>query len=335
MAKSKKFDITALLDKKYKKCVFTGDHLRNRERHIYSLGPRLDFSLNGGIAEGTMNLFAGKTGCGKTTLALYVANQFIKRGCPVFYQDVEHRLEKKHTYSVYGFTPEDMHVIRSDEDMILETEDYYEIGLVLAGSKENRNGLLIVDSLDALIPKAVTTAGNVSGTRRAPNARITSDFIRQATPYCCVNNFTIVFIAHLYDNISGMGGPSIGGGTYAQFQCDNTLLCYNKPSPVIEDDRQVGQTTIWQILKSGLASPVKDVETYFRYGYGIDEITELVQMILVRQFDDLLSKAGAWYELNFLDEPIKVQGMAKLFQWFVDNPDELDKLKAIYRERTL
>jgi hypothetical protein len=152
-------------------------------------------------------------------------------------------------------------------------------------------------------------------------------------PLCCVNNFTVILIAHTYANVSGYGGPAIGGGTYAKFQSGTIIACRSKPKPTVEDGKQVGQVVSWEIMKSDLGSPPADkVDSYIRYGYGIDEITEIVQMINIRGLDHLIEKSGAWYNLNFLDEPLKLQGMSKCFQYFDSNPEQFDKLKQMYKE---
>lgn len=323
-----------IIRKEYGDVIRTGDFLKEEKRAIYSLGPNLDHALCGGVPEGCLVLIAGLEGGGKSTLALYLAKQFILAGKKAFYLDIEHRLRKKGMYSIYNFPSDKLNVIYSTKERTLTSEDFSEILMHCMSDPDNEGGIAIVDSVDALIPESVANAGDVSGSRRAPNARIMADLIRNITPKIRVNNFTVVLIAHVYDNVSGYGGPKVGGGNYQKFQAGITMVSLSKPQPINEKvegkDVLVGHTIEWDIRKNELGPiPGEKVTTYIRYGYGIDDIYELVVMS-----SDLgiIEKSGVWFELSFLSNPIKLQGIGKVVDHFKNNPEDLDLLKVKYKE---
>lgn len=325
-----------IIKKEYGEVIRTGDFLREEERKVYSLGPNLDYSLYGGVPEGCVITIAGISGGGKTTVALYLAKQFILSGKKAFYLDIEHRLRKKGVTSIYDFPVEKLEVVYSTPERILSSEDFSEILMHIISDPGNEGGMAIVDSVDALIPADVVGEGDISGKRRAPNARIMADLIRNITPKVRVNNFTVVFISHVYDNVGGYGGPKIGGGNYQRFQSGIVMVSLGKPQPVHEKvngkDKLVGHTVEWDIQKNELGPPPGEkVTTYIRYGYGIDDVYELVVMA-----SDLgiIEKSGPWYNLAYKEKPIKLQGMASVVEYMKSNIDELNFLKTKYKELT-
>lgn len=318
------------IKKKFGDVVLSGDFLVEEDRYVYSLGPKLDYALGGGVPEGCFVVMAANEGQGKTTLALYLAHQVLERGKKAFFLDVEHRLRRKNMNSIAGFDPSKLKFIRSTKDKILESEDFLEILLSIVSDPANEGGIAIVDSVDALIPESVREAGNVSGSRRAPNSRAAADAIRQVTPHICVNNFLVVFIAHLYDNVSGYGGPVIGGGRYQRYQGGVVMKSSRKPKELMDGDKQVGHVVEWDILKSELGPiPGMPIENYLRFGHGVDEITELLHMAADV---GLITKSGSWYELDFLEDPVKVQGGGQFFTRMEEHPEEFKILKDAYKK---
>ena len=323
-----------IIKKEHGDVIRTGDFLRGEKREVYSLGPNLDYALCGGVPEGICMVIAGIPGGGKTTISLYLAKQFIDAGKNVFYLDIEHRLREKGMNSIHNFPAEKLNVIYSTRDKTLTSEDFSKILMDIMSDPKNEGGMAIVDSVDSLIPAKVAEEGNVSGVRRAPNARIMADLLRNITPKIRVNNFTVVLIAHVYANVSGYGGPSIGGGTYQRFQSGIVMVSLGNPKPITEKvggkDVLVGHTIEWDIKKNELGPPPGEkVTNYIRYGYGIDDIYELV--VMASDFG-IIEKSGSWFELNFLSEQVKLQGMGKVVEYLKENPDALTLLKEKYKE---
>lgn len=80
----------------------------------------------------------------------------------------------------------------------------------------------------------------------------------------------------------------------------------------------------WEVAFSANGPPGDVVKTYLRYGFGYDDIWEIITLGI--DFG-LIAKAGAWFQFQPTEgEPIKVQGQAKLYEYFTNNPNELDIL---------
>jgi hypothetical protein len=90
-------------------------------------------------------------------------------------------------------------------------------------------------------------------------------------------------------------------------------------------DTQIGQIPTWEILYSALGPIGAKVQTYLRYGHGMDFLWEKMSTACDL---GIIKKGGSWYEF----EGEKFQGQEKLYSSFQDSKklqDLLDKrLKA-------
>ena len=80
-----------------------------------------------------------------------------------------------------------------------------------------------------------------------------------------------------------------------------------------------------------MGSPGGECLSWLRYGKGIDSTQELLTLGCEI---GLISKAGAWYQCDFLEEkePKKFQGQDKLYSFLKDNPEILTKLEGHIKE---
>ena len=143
-----------------------------------------------------------------------------------------------------------------------------------------------------------------------------------------VQDVTLIIIQHLIANTSGYGSPYYeDGGNKIQYQADVKLRCTNFQKwnlSQADDATRVGQVVNWQVITSALGGPGAKIQSYIRYGYGIDDVKEYVGLGLDM---GIINKAGAWYSFTHDGNEYKVQGEEKLRNMLVENKDALEFLK--------
>lgn len=312
--------------KKYGDCIKPASFIDEVDQEVYSIGPRLDRALSGGVPSRSLMILSGKKKIGKTTTALQIAKSFQDKERPVVYCDFEYRWKKVNAYAIQGFDPSKVRLVRSEErspgkdSKVLSAEDKLQIATTLMKMPEFYGSLFIIDSLSALCPEDVINSGNVSGSRRSSSPKLIADWLKQIAPYIQINNLTVICISHLIANTSGYGSPFMeDGGNYVQYQSDIHIRSMKNQKLIVEEDNVVGQSIIWDVPVSALGPPAENVESFIRYGYGIDKIAETLEDAI-----DLgvVMKGGAW--LSYGEH--KVQGKLKFRNFLEDNPEVLTEI---------
>jgi len=320
------------LCKEYGNVIMTAASVAEVEHKIIHTGPKLDYALGGGIPEGSRVIISGPPKFGKTTLVLQIAANAVKMGKKVFYYDVEGRFKKLNVYGVKGFDPEKVLVIRSTKEKILTAQDFLKIAKLLIKSPENEGSLHIIDSLSQLCPDEVATSEEVSGTRRSVAPKLIKDFFLQMAGVIPVMNVTLIAIQHMIANTSGYGAHSMeDGGSNVQYQADIKIRGIQTPTKILENEKQVGQKVIWDVITSALGPPAGKIESYIKFGYGVDDVCEIIE--LCSDFG-IITKGGAWYDLNPAGIPQKLQGMEKTSKYLYDNEADLKILKDKFSQIT-
>ena len=303
----------------------------DKKRTVFPLSPKLDIALSGGIPSGCWGIISGLSGAGKSSLALSLCEKAQKeeygsRKC--YYFDVEHRLEKKNLSGIPGlsFDKDKLEIISSTRGNILTAEKTLTIAERLL--KDEPGIILVIDSSSSLCT-AKEYDGDISAVGRNEGPKLLAQFTRKLNSVVAVQDSLVIIIQHLIANTSGYGSPWLeDGGNKIVYQSDFKLrgVSFKKWE---EGEKQVGQSTNYHIIKSSLGQPGAKVESYIRYGYGIDNTWELIELACDV---GLITKGGAWFNLDFLDEPIKLQGQQNVWDHLNNNPNELKLLDKKVKE---
>lgn len=310
------------------------------EQTLIQVSPSIDIGIGGGIPPGSWVNLSGKPKCGKSTLALHIAakSQLAEYGSrPTFIIDVEHRIKPMHLKGISGLKLAEktgdysgLQIIRSTQKNILGAEE-----LLTAASniiKTHPNATLIVDSTSALC-SAVEQSADISGQTRNLGPKIIASFCRKMASVVPVQNTIVVMIQHLIANTSGYGSPFLeDGGSKMQYQSDVKLRCKGvKPWTV--GNEQIGQDVTWEVLWSANGPPGAKCVSKLRYGIGIDEVAEMVDIGVDL---GLVDKAGAWFTMPFLNntdaewteefKDKKLQGVEKINTFLRENDKAADEL---------
>lgn len=318
--------------KEYGEVIMSASSVADRNQKIIRTGPKLDYALGGGIPEGSRVIISGPPKFGKTTLVLQIAANAQKMGKRIFYYDVEGRFKKMNLYSIKGFNADEVKLIASTKERLLSAQDFLQIAKILMKAPENIGSVHIIDSLSQLCPDEVLGAGNVSGTRRSTTPKLIKDFFLQVAGIIPVMDITLLAIQHIIANTSGFGSPSMeDGGSNAQYQSDVKLRGVSTPTKIMEGEKQVGQKITWDVVTSALGSPGGKIESYLKFGYGVDDASEIIE--LCADFN-IIKKSGAWFYLpeKKKGEDLKFQGMANTADFLYQNPKELEALKKAFEK---
>lgn len=321
-------------------------YLVENPKQIISVSPAADLGLGGGIPEGSWVGLSGKEKSGKTTLALHIAakGQRVEFGQrPTFLVDVEHRIKDLHLRGIKGLRlaktggdTSGLQVLRSVRGNVMGAEEF------LTGTtniiKSNPGCIVIIDSTSALCSAKELTS-DISGQTRSLGPKILASFCRQMGPVVPINNCIVISIQHLIANTSGFGPSQYeDSGRKIQYQGDVKMRCKSVQAWT-ESEVQIGQRTEWTVNWSALGPPGATVVNWLRYGIGIDEVYELIELGLDL---GLIRASGSWYYLDHFiekfeeddvmpelkdfvgdqepDKVLKKQGKENIYQLIQDNP---------------
>lgn len=322
---------TKTLEKRFGKGIVNkATEVAKRPKVIVPVTPMLDIGLSGGIPQGSWVLCSGKPKCGKSTLSLHFARNCQRAGMPVFYLDVEGRIKEMQLTGIPGLDLDKIEVISSQEGKILTAEDYLTIGEDIA--KSVPRCLLIIDSTSALC-SSNETVNDISGQTRSLTPKLLAAFCRRLANIVPVNKIIVWNIQHIIANTSGKGIPfTEDGGNKIIFQGDVKIRAKYfadwKLSETATD--LIGQCTKWDIEFSALGPPGRQSDMWLRYGKGIDEVWEWMQLGL--ELGVINSDKKPWYSLEPIGLEIKRQGAHNLHDYLIENLDVAEKLQTKVKE---
>lgn len=281
-----------------------------------SLG--LDIALGvGGVPRGRVIEIFGPESSGKTTLALNIVAQAQKAGDVAAFVDAEHALD-----------PEYAKRIGVDiKNLLISQPDTGEqaLGIVEALIRSNAVGIIVVDSVAALTPKA-EIEGDMGDSHMGLQARLMSQALRKITAVASRSKTTIIFINQIRMKIGVMfGNPETTTGGNALKFYSSVRMDIRRTETIKEGDNSIGNHVRVKVVKNKVASPFRQAEFDIMFNEGISRVGELVDLGVNAE---LLNKSGAWYEYN--DEKI-AQGREAAKQYFMDNPKAAKEIEAAIR----
>ncbi len=300
--------------------------------------PTLDIITSGGIQEGSWVGITGNPKTTKTTSALaFAANcQRPEYGSrPVYYAKAEGRLSLTYLKGIAGLdmSPGKFFVITSKKGRVLTAQDHFKIYEKVLRTVPR--AVLIIDSISALCDERESEGGTGTETRGA-GAKLTSQFINIMSNVVQVNDCIVIGITHLMCNTSGWGAKYTEKATRRwHYQCDYQLRTKGKED-WLAGEKQIGFKVKWECETTPTGPPNTTIDTYFRFGTGLDGLFEVVNFGSSLGY---VKKSGAWYSLDFLGKPEhkhllrgredvpKFHGADKAYAALLENPVWADALK--------
>lgn len=287
--------------------------VKSREERISTRSIDLDMALGiGGIPRGRIIEIFGGESSGKTTLTLHLIAEAQSRGMLCGFIDAEHALDPLYSRGLgVDF-----------ESLILSQPDYGEQALHITDMmvKTQEFGLIVVDSVAALVPKAELD-GEMEDQQIGLQARLMSKALRKLTALANNTNTTVIFINQTRQKI-GMGmGKATSGGNALKFYTSVRMEII-RTGRVTEGSDIIGSDTKVKIVKNKVAPPFREANFCIRFGVGIDFKKEAIDLGVK---EGLITKKGAgWY--SYKGESI--QGTKNFIDYFDDHPEEFDSIRT-------
>lgn len=294
---------------------------------VISVSPALDIALGGGLREGSVVVMTGDPKSGKTTTSLHFAAKCQAKGKRVIYIDTEGRMSEQNFTGIPGLDPDKIIVIQSTNDRILSAEDF--LNIVEYYINNDPGCLIITDSLSNMVP-ACELEGEVRTGVRNALPRLLSMFFKRISGTLMKNKVLLLCVTH---NIANTGGSPYAPskmadcGNMLQYQAGTNMVITHRGKWQVPKDSgpHVGQIANWLIKTSNAGGrPNSTAESWIRYGAGIDEVQEIVQIACEFR---LIKTAGAWYTIACaVDEP-EHPSVAKILQDnnVGDKPEDIER----------
>jgi recombination protein RecA len=342
---AKNDDYLSKLMKEYGNIISDGDKVLQDKKNydVISVSPAIDIALGGGIKEGSWVTLTGDPKSGKTTTSMQIIANCQAENRPIIYLDVEGRL-KEMNFGVASLNPSKMKIVHPDDEP-LSAEYFLEVAYKMMSHPDYYRGILVIDSISSLTPSKELDGDMSPG--RAGLPKILSVFTKKMGQLLPRQRGLVIAITHYIANTSGFGKAKMAdGGNKIQYQADTRMEIagggekVSAVSPWIDSNKnRIGQVVNWKIICSSMGPPGGNVQSYIRYGHGIDKVQEVLSLAVELGFID---KAGAWLTCSFLaDFPemakeinpdidtentesilkgFKFQGMENLYNFFNENP---------------
>lgn len=321
--------------------IVSGSDVLDRPLAMVPISPSLDSILGGGILEGSWVGITGAPKTCKTSVALCLAKNAQKPeygSRPVFYAKIEGRLSRALLSGTAGLdlSPKKFNVIQSSETNILDAQAY--LTILSDVIEKVPNAFIIIDSISALCD-GKEREGGIATETRGGGAKLFSQFCRLNNQIVPIRNTIVVGITHLINNTSGMGAQKVERAAEMwKYQCDYQLRTISK-SPWKVGERSIGYEVKWECKTSRTGPPGLSIDSYIRFGLGIDEVYELMQFAMAI---GLVKKSGAWLAFEFLqgrapegDKVPQFQGGEKACEALKKNGEWLSLLNDLVRRATL
>ena len=337
-------EILAQIKKKYGENVLQKGIQDMRDFGTLSLGsPSLDFCLYNSFPEKRIIEFTGAEGSGKTSLAYMVAASYQRKEIQrnpenpryILFVDLEcgadphwaklfgYDMTEEAPVSTLRFTPEDM----SAEEIF-----NYIVALIKSGEV----GLIILDSINYLVPQGVKDEG-FEKKEMGGVAKVLGDFVRRVTSLLIKYNCTLIGINQIRDNIGGYGASiSTSGGHFWKHGCAVRLMI--KRGTFFDEDGNdlktsaespAGYVLEMAVLKNKVSRRDRKLgRAHISYTKGIDIMQDTIE--IATHFGFIDNSTQGTFRIVDTDtgelavgpdgKEIKIRGQKNVKPYFEENP---------------
>ena len=254
----------------------------------------------------------------------------------VFYLDLEHSFDKAWSAKL-GINKEEIEIMQPPnipaEDILQTLQDLIETGEL---------GLVVLDSLPSLVTKAELEKKYGERTVSAL-AGLLCTFMRKIVPILTRYECTFLMINQIRDNMDNPYVINTPGGKAPKFYASLRIL-FRLGSPVdflgnelpASAENPAGYVVNAKIIKQKSAPFDRKLGSYFLMTQsGLRPDFDYAQLAVKRY--EIIKKSGAWFTMcdpntgevieNESGAPVKLNGMAKVYEYLQANPDYYESIK--------
>jgi recombination protein RecA len=243
----------------------------------------LDEATGGGLPKGRIVEYFGVESGGKSTLALHAVREAQKAGLITAFIDAEHALDPKWAEKM-GVDIENLLISQPGcgEEANTLTEHLLEAGV----------GLIVVDSVSALVPRAEID-GEFGAAQMGLQARLMSQAMRKLNGLVSNKNAILLYINQIRSTIGVTWGPqeTTTGGRALKFYASLRLDVRRKDT-LKDGDIAIGIRTKVKVVKNKVAPPFRECEYDLLYASGIDDRLSYLERAVELGW---VIKSGAWW----------------------------------------
>jgi len=241
----------------------------------------------GGYPRGRIIEIFGPEASGKTTIALHAITEVQRQSGIAALIDAEHAFDLRYAQAI-GVKMKSLLVSQPDNG-----EQALDIVEMLAKSGEL--GLIVIDSVAALVPKA-EIEGDMGDSHVGLHARLMSQALRKLTGVASRTQTTILFINQLRQKIGVMfGNPETTTGGMALKFYSSVRLDVRRTGKVTQGESVVGNRTRVKVVKNKCAPPFTEAEFDIRWGVGIDAPSDVLETALEL---GIVEKSGSYLQFE-------------------------------------
>jgi len=281
-----------------------------------SLG--LDIALGvGGFPRGRVIEIAGWESAGKSTLTIHAITEAQKQKLPTALIDVECAFDPKYAEAIGVKLKGDLGLFISQPDNGEQALD-----IVERLAKSGEFGLIVVDSVAALTPKA-ELEGEMIDASMGLHARLMSKAMRKLTNIIKKTDCCLIFINQFREKIGVVWGnptTTTGGNAlkfYASIRLEVSRCGYQKD----KENKNTANKTRVKVIKNKVAPPFGECEFDIIYGQGISKLGEIVEYGVAFE---IIDKNGSWFSYKGTKLG---QGRDKVIELLKDNPELTEELE--------
>jgi recombination protein RecA len=286
MAQEKRSLVDALNDGAGKKIAFLGADDSVEEVEVIPTGIMpLDFIIGaGGVPRGGITDIYGLPSVGKSTLSFTLIAQAQRMGLQCALVDAE-----------YSYSPDYVRTFGVDTAslLVIQPDCLEEAATAIEATIRQKYGLIVVDSISALVPRALAEADH----GKAPMAmqargissmlqKIVAPLKKNKTALVCINQMRVNIMAmHAGDKYTVTGGFALK--FYSLLRVEIKRL-----KGIMKKDELAGYVIGFKVVKNKIGRPGRTCETQYLFGEGFGTDGDLVEMALEA---GLIQKEGTAY----------------------------------------
>lgn len=344
-------EIIKNMAKKYGDGIFTQGVSQVASKGTLSLGsPSLDYCLFNSFPEGKIIEFSGRESSGKTTMAFFVANSYIRKELErnpdnprgILFVDVECAADPEWALKSTGYDMNRQDVKTYCYRPVGKTSAEEIFNIVLDAVSENEIGLVIIDSISYLV------SGQISG--EGMEKKDMGGISKSLKDFCCkitgdLNRYgiTLIGLNGVRDNLSPYGEKEITPGGNGWKQACMVRLRFKRGAFFDENGDEVpktcgnpaGHIIEMAVLKTKVCEwSRKQGMAHLNYARGMDIIADTIDTaICVGLIDNstqgtfkLIDTETGEPILDKSGEPVKIRGKKNVRVYLDEHKDVWKKL---------
>lgn len=234
---------------------------------------KLDSALGGGIPKRKITEISGVWSMGKSTLGLQIVAQAQKLGMVCLWCDSE-----------YSFTEDYATALGVDCDKLdFLAERFAETTLdyIEEWADKHHDGLIVLDSIGALLPKAEAEKG-AEGKTIGLQAKLIAAFCRKIIPILAINNNALIVLNHNFTEVMGLAAGKIktSGGAKLEYAKAIWVMLRSLNKNVMRGEDKIGMLIEAEVRKNKLAPPKQKAVLTMIFGQGFSIEADLLDELL-------------------------------------------------------